>query len=131
MSRADDLADMNQVANLYGHLIDNRLFDRMGEVYAEDATYISSRKENFGLAQIQEYLSTYPQPLTHNVTNVHIEFGPDPDRAVGVAKFLCVLHDGSVGAGDYEDQWVRTPNGWRLQHRRSRGLTGSADARRA
>lgn len=121
MSRAEDLVAINQVANMYGHLIDNRAFERMGEVYTEDATYHSSRAKSVGLPAIVDYLSTYPQPLTHNTTNVHIQFGPDPDQATGVAKFLCVLRDRSVTAGDYEDQWVRTPAGWRLQHRRSTG----------
>lgn len=119
MSRAEDLIEIHQVASLYAHLIDNRDFTRMGEVYSQDATYESTRRTNVGLAAIVEYLSTYPQPLAHNTANVYVELDPDGAHARGVAKYVCVLRDGSVVAGDYEDRWVRTDAGWRLEHRRS------------
>jgi hypothetical protein len=121
VSSAEDLAAINQVANLYGHLIDSQAFERMHEVYTEGATYHSPRAKSVGLPAIVEYLSTNPQPLTHNTTNVYVELSAEGTEARGVAKFLCVLRDGTVGAGDYEDHWVRTEAGWRLEHRRSTG----------
>lgn len=126
MSRTDDLLDIHQVASLYAHLIDNQLWDRIGDVYAEDATYHSPRGEGVGLAGIVAYLSGNPQPLTHHTTNVHVVLSDDGNEARGVAKYLCVRPDLSVTAGDYEDHWVRTPAGWRLQHRRSTSRTDAA-----
>lgn len=120
MSRTDDLVEINQVASLYAHLIDTRDFARMGEVYAADAVYQSAdRGEHRGLPAIVEYLSSHQHPFTHSTTNVYVEFNEDGNAANGVAKFLVLLRDLSVAAGDYKDHWIRTSGGWRLVHRQS------------
>jgi ketosteroid isomerase-like protein len=120
MSRTDDLLEIHQVAALYGHVIDAKQWDRLGEIYAEDGTYHGQRGGAAnGLAAIRGYLSENDQPLTHMISNVHVQLDEGADSAAGVAKFVVVRPDGEVLAGAYEDRWSRTPTGWRLQHRRS------------
>lgn len=128
ISWVDDLAAINQVSSLYGHLIDDRAFDRMSEVYTEDGVYDNRRAKSVGLPAIAEFLSTHSQPLTHHTTNTHVEFEEDGNKARGVAKYLCLNPDGTMIAGDYEDHWVRTPTGWRLKYRRSISRGGNTQA---
>jgi ketosteroid isomerase-like protein len=120
MTRTDDLVEIGQVAALYGHLIDAKQWDRLGEIYAEDGTYESQRGGAAeGLAAIRAYLSGNEQPVTHMISNVHVDLAEGADSATGVAKFFVVRADGDVLAGEYADRWARTPAGWRLAHRRS------------
>lgn len=121
MTRTDDLVEIAQVASLYGHLIDQKKFAKMSEVFADDAIYESAIRGTFrGLPAIVDYLSSHSMPLTHNTTNFYIErFSECGDHAYGLAKFLALLPDLTVAAGDYNDEWIRTPNGWRLLHRKS------------
>lgn len=120
MSFADELAQIFQVNALYGHVIDRRQWDRIGEVYAQDAIYDSARGGVLdGIAAIVEYLSSSEQPLAHHVTNIHVELEPGGTRARVIAKFFILRRDGEVGSGDYEDSWVKLEQGWRIWRRKS------------
>lgn len=124
MGRAEDLAEINAVAALYGHLIDSKQWQRMDEVYTSDAIYDGSTSgAHEGLTAIIEYLSTRPTSI-HLCSNVSVDV--DRDMASGAAKYIVIRSDMSMSAGDYTDVWRRTPNGWRLSQRTSRArITGA------
>ena len=119
---AEDFEGIRKATALYGHVIDNRTWDRLGEVYAAEGAYVNPRmaKAPFqGLAAIVEFLSTTPQPVVHMFTNHHIELNPDGRTATGWAKYLAIRPDTTLVAGDYMDIYVRTEAGWRIQRRES------------
>ena len=119
MTLTDDIIQIHQTAALYAHVIDGRQWDRLGDVYAEDATYDSARVGQLvGLDKIREYLSTSRQPFIHTGSNLHVTLEEGADQATAVAKYV-VIRDGAIEAGDYTDRWVRTPHGWRIAQRRS------------
>jgi hypothetical protein len=119
MSRFDDYNQIHQAAALYGHVIDGRRWDRLGEVYAEDSVYDSARAgELVGLERIKEYLSTSNQPLIHTGSNLYIELEEGADEATAFSKYI-VIRETAIEAGDYTDSWVRTERGWRIAKRAS------------
>lgn len=119
----EDLAEIQQVAALYGHVIDRQLWDRMGEVYAPEGTYdgtATGSGVHEGVSAIVDYLSKSRQPVVHHVTNLYIEaFEDGGKRARGCSKWLVMRDDETIASGDYEDQWIKTGDGWRLLRRAS------------
>ncbi|MEU1013552.1 nuclear transport factor 2 family protein [Streptomyces sp. NPDC005890] len=55
-------------------------------------------------------------PLAHHVTNVIVR--EDGDGARAWSKGMALNQDGSVASVTYEDQLVRTRQGWRIRHRK-------------
>jgi hypothetical protein len=75
-----------------------------------------------GLAAIEEAARALGDgnPLGHHVTNVVVqELAPDAARVV--SKGLGVTTEGRVGSVVYEDDAVRTDQGWRIRRRLVRG----------
>jgi hypothetical protein len=119
---ADTLA-INQLLALYGHIIDEREWWRVGELFTASATYDMS---DFGLGVVQgaaaiRELWSRPDamhPLAHHSTNVVIS--EDPDGTVRVlSKGLGVGANGRVGSVVYRDIVVRTDEGWRFAARKA------------
>src|SRR5581483_10569833 len=128
------LVEIQQVASLYGHVIDHRRWDRLDDVYAADGVYdrtaVGGRVHD-GREEIRAYFASSPMPLVHHVTNLVVD-RLDGDVAHGRAKYLIVRADLAVGSGEYEDVWARGADGWRLRRRAARPLTfGRHDETRA
>lgn len=126
--RSDDFVAIQQLQALYVHIIDKKYWDRMGEIYAEDGVFDGSASDfgvHTGPANIAKQLAERARSV-HHTSNVFVESSPeDESRAVGYAKFLMVGQDGAVRSGEYDDEYVRTPAGWRFQRRTSRVLAPS------
>ena len=102
--------------------IDGRQWDTIAATFLPDAT-------GYGATGIDDILSTMKAhlggcgPTQHLIGNPVVEV--DGDRAT-TRCYARVHHVGSGDAegrffecmGDYEDHWSRTPEGWRLAHRR-------------
>jgi hypothetical protein len=127
MITADDIAEIRDVAALYGHAVDDRDWDALARVYVPDGVYDgtatgSTRYEGFDA--IVGYLSRTIQPFVHHATNLCLDEPDDAGtRVTGREKWFVVRRDLSVASGEYRDTWVKTADGWRLQERASFRLT--------
>jgi 3-phenylpropionate/cinnamic acid dioxygenase small subunit len=117
---ADTLA-IHQLLAIYGHLIDERQWSRLGEVFTPDAVFDAT---DFGLGvthSLDELRDAWTgpnaaHPLAHHATNIVIT--EDADGVVRVlSKVIGVGNKGRVGSGTYRDVVVNTPDGWRLASR--------------
>jgi hypothetical protein len=117
---ADQLA-IRRLVDLYGFLIDNRVFSRIGEVFTEDVVYDLT---DFGLGVqhgIPEVVAGWREarhPLAHHAVNVLIDVSADGTTSV-TTMALGVGANGRVGSVTYHDVAVRTGDGWRLASRRA------------
>ena len=117
---ADTLA-IHQLLALYGHLIDERQWSRLDEVFTDDLVFDAT---DFGLGvthSLDELRETWTgpkaaHPLGHHATNIVVT--EDADGTVRVlSKVVGVGNKGRVGSGTYRDVVVKTAEGWRLASR--------------
>jgi hypothetical protein len=116
-----DLLAIRRLADLYGHLVDNRIYSRIHEVFIDDVEYDVS---DFGLgvqrgiAEVVACWRSARHPLAHHATTVLVDEEPDGTVSV-VTTALGVGENGRVGSVTYHDVAVRTTEGWRLASRRA------------
>lgn len=122
MPAAGDILAIHQLLALYGHIIDEREWGRVGELFTATALYDMSE---FGLGVVRgataiRDLWSRPDavhPLAHHATNIVVS--EDPDGTVRVlSKGLGVGPNGRVGSVVYRDVVERTPQGWRFASRK-------------
>jgi len=114
---AEDVLAIQAVIMKYGFLIDDREFDRLGEVFTEDALvdYRPGGEGPFhGLAELQQAMKTLQHPVQHMMVS-HIIDRVSGDEVVTRTKALIPLQTGSVADIAYRDVLVRTPAGWRIK----------------
>jgi hypothetical protein len=106
---------------LYGHLIDQRRWSELDQVFTVDAVFDATSFGQDVTRSLAELLAHWTadlsiHPLAHHVTNIVIT--EDADGTVRVlSKAIGVGRKGRVGSATYDDVVVRTPDGWRLAHR--------------
>ncbi|MGH9685653.1 MAG: nuclear transport factor 2 family protein [Candidatus Acidiferrales bacterium] len=123
----------------YCEIVDAKDYQRMREVFAEDARYYSPAAPNTlvqGADAIVAYLSHIPAALVtqHLACNIRIH-AESADAATGSCKILLFTADGNATEtpdgrkaaetqriGVYDDRYVRAPSGWRIAERRGKGL---------
>jgi hypothetical protein len=121
---AEDRLAIHEVIALHGHVADDREWDRLGDVFTEDAVL---DLEDFGygtlhgLAALRELSRASQddtgQPAGHHVTNIIIT-GRDGESARARSKALAVMPDGTSGTAEYEDTLRPGKHGWRISHRK-------------
>ena len=119
---AEDVVAIQAVIMKYGFLIDDREFDRMGEVFTEDAIvdYRPSGEGPFvGLAEIRRAMKTLQHPVQHMMVS-HIIDNVSGDEVVTRTKALIPLQVGGIADITYRDLLVRTPAGWRITDKSTR-----------
>src|SRR3954462_12965871 len=100
------LAAATQLANRYGHVVDNADLDALGEIFTQDAVFDASPigGETYrGLPAIREFFSLGPavHPPAHHTTNVYVQ---ERDGAVRVSsKYIVGPLEGLARTGVYED----------------------------
>jgi len=118
-----DRLEIHEVLGLYGHLIDDRGWDDLDQVFTADAVYEAS---DFGqpiTRSLAELLTHWKSdmrihPLAHHATNIVVT--EDVDGTVRVrSKGIGVGPRGRVGSVTYDDIVVRTDAGWRMSYRRA------------
>ena len=123
MPEAGDIVAIQQLLALYGHVIDEREWQRVGELFTATAVYDMSE---FGLgvvhgaAAIRE-LGSRPDamhPVAHHATNIVVSEEADGTVRV-LSKGLGVGPNGRVGSVVYRDVVVRTSEGWRFAARKA------------
>lgn len=123
LSTVDRLA-IHELISLHGHLADDRRAESLGLLLTPEASYdVTAYALGIvrGLPALIELFTSAPgeQPVGHHVTNVIVTADPDVDgRAQVRSKGLSVMADGRAGTVVYEDDVVRTENGWRISARK-------------
>ena len=125
---ARDIVEIQQLIYRYGWAIDHREFDSLDDIFTEDAV-IHYDVEGGTKKPFQEMKTWLPGGLSqfrltqHNMSNPMVEI--DGDRASS-RTYGHLIHVQEVLAGGtsvmrhhaiYTDAWVRTPAGWRIEHR--------------
>jgi SnoaL-like domain len=119
MSDAEAEHDIAGLLNRYGHIIDERHWDQLAQIFVPDLVFDAS---DFGshirtsLAQLRSDWEAIEHPLAHHATNIVIEF-LGSDRARVDSKGICLRRDGSVFSAVYRDEVIRTADGWRISRR--------------
>jgi hypothetical protein len=119
LSVSDRLA-IHELISLYGHLVDQRQFSRLGSIFTDDAVFDLGNYDGScyrGLPAIQAMmLASSEHPLAHHATNIVVLSHPDGIEVV--SKGIGVGGGGRVGSVTYTDRLVLTPGGWRIRERR-------------
>jgi hypothetical protein len=127
MTEREELTDRQALVDLavaYSYALDDRRFDDLDDVFLADATADLGRRLE-GRAAIKDRIRDALVPLDasqHLVATHQVQV--DGDRATG----RCYLQAQHVRAGAeggarfmvggrYEDRYVRTADGWRIEHR--------------
>ena len=125
----EDTLAIHSVIALYGHLIDDRQFSRLNEIFTADAVFDLSGyggERYQGLAAIEQLmLNSNEHPLAHHASNIVITADPAgqsatdaarPELALVCSKGLGVGAGGRVGSVLYRDRFVRVENPVAKQH---------------
>lgn len=120
---AKDLIEIQMMLGLYGHILDERDWDALDQVFTEDVVYDAT---DFGLgvmrgipAIAEAWREPFDgHPLGHYMTNVVIS--EDEDGTVRARSKHLGPRPGSVTLMTYADVVRRTPEGWRLAERTAR-----------
>ena len=122
MPDTGDTLAIHELLALYGHIIDERQWQRVGELFTASAVYDMSE---FGLGVVHGAAAIRAQwsrpdathPLAHHATDIVVS--EDRDGTVRVlSKGLGIGANGRVGSVVYHDIVTRTPAGWRFTARR-------------
>lgn len=123
MSAETDAADRHAIVDVtiaYCWALDTRAWDDLDDVFLPDATADLGRPLA-GRDAIKERISSALSPLdgSQHLVATH-QVRVDGDRATSRC-YLQAQHMVGEGtfmfAGRYEDRFVRTPDGWRIEHR--------------
>jgi ketosteroid isomerase-like protein len=114
---------IHEVVSLHGHLFDNGELDRLDEVFTSDVVYDASEfvGELPVIGHVRDTAAVMAlgdrNPLGHHVTNIVVTEKTDSEAEVR-SKGIGVMTDGRSATVTYEDIVVRTPDGWRIRHRK-------------
>ena len=111
-----DRDEIERIINLYGHILDEREWDRLGDVFATDGSFLieSMGVACRGLAEIDALMRSARHPLAHYSTNIVVDVADGADRATARVKVWAPRASGKVVIGSYRDDLVRTAAGWRF-----------------
>lgn len=113
-----DILEINNLINSYGHIIDERQWSRMEELFTSDVIFDMADFNGQvldGLEALRESWKTINRhPLAHHATNILIE--ADGDEVRVLCKGIGLYPD-HVGSTVYRDRLRKTPDGWRIAHR--------------
>jgi ketosteroid isomerase-like protein len=118
-----DVLAIQDLISLYGHVIDERQWDRVGEIFTADALYDVSdfaSGVHRGADAIRSLwvraAAAGAHPIAHHATNVLIRQDADGTVRV-VSKGIGLRAGGQAGSTVYRDIVVRTADGWRIGER--------------
>ncbi|NND83474.1 MAG: nuclear transport factor 2 family protein [Gammaproteobacteria bacterium] len=119
LTTADRLA-IHELIGLYGHLIDQRAFARLHEIFTPDAVFDLTGYGGdiyHGLEAIIELMEqSHEHPLAHHATNIVVEKVIGETARV-ISKGLGVGHQGRVGSVVYRDELLNNNGVWRIRSR--------------
>jgi uncharacterized protein (TIGR02246 family) len=137
LERVEDELAITRLVASYGPLVDAGAADEVADLWAEDGEYdvegwhMRSRSDVREMVVSEGHQHLIGGGCAHFLGPAHVRL--DGDEAVAVCESLLVRHrDGvfsvrRVGANRFRLR--RGPDGWRVAHRTTRVLDGSAEAR--
>lgn len=130
---AEDMVGLLQVQHLYGHVLDRFLWDKLDEVFAPDGVFDPSDvglPVMRGLAEIRAKLIPLEEGENRDRVHNHLCANPaviavEDDGVVKMrTKYIVSGQNDFLAFGEYEDDMVKTSDGWRIKYRKTRRLTG-------
>jgi 3-phenylpropionate/cinnamic acid dioxygenase small subunit len=125
---ADDTIALHELVYRYAHIVDDRRYDDLREIFTDDVELDTSAFGNEPMRGIDPVIASYADarhPVAHHVGTPVVS--TDPDGTVRVrSKVLSLLAGGLCGSGTYDDVAVKTPEGWRIA-KRTIGLRRESD----
>jgi hypothetical protein len=123
----DQLADLQAIVDLtiaYSFALDERIFDDLDDVFVPDATAdLGWLLEGRDAIKVRIRDALVPLDASQHLVATH-QVHIDGDRATGrcylQAQHVRANADGGslfMVGGRYEDRYVRTADGWRIDHR--------------
>lgn len=117
---AQDLIEIQMMLGLYGHILDDRDWDALDQVFTADVVFDASDSGLGVMRGIAAIVEVWQEPfdghpLGHYMTNVVIR--EDEDGTVRARSKHLGVRVGSVTLMTYDDVVVKTPAGWRLAER--------------
>jgi len=121
---ADDVLRIHQLLAYYGHVLDDRDWGVLEEVFTADAvldyTRAGATAVLHGLDEVRAFFAGANHPSAHHTTNVVVlrRAGEVRVRSKFFAPYTRESHVPKRWfGGTYDDVAVPTPVGWRLSHR--------------
>jgi 3-phenylpropionate/cinnamic acid dioxygenase small subunit len=117
----DDRAEITELLARHGHLFDDGEFDRLDLLFTASVRYDVTAFGG-GVLQGVEAIRAATlalgdrNPVGHHVTNVVLTEQPDGSVRAR-SKGIGIYADGTAGSVTYEDEIVRTGDGWRIDAR--------------
>lgn len=127
---AEDRLDINELPARYADALDFRRPQDLRLVFTDDAIWevVGGMALN-GIDEIMNFMGQDVHPGAHILTNLYIKDVVEDPRDGGPLVHFCCRgvyplgpsdrqNPSSIFYGHYEDDVVRTPDGWRIRHRR-------------
>jgi len=113
-----DRMEIHELINLYGHVVDERQWERVAELFTDDALFDASEAGGMvvtGWRAVADHWAdpATRHPLAHHATNIVIG-ACDGESVTVTFKGLGVGYRGRVGTLVYHAVAVPGPGGWRL-----------------
>lgn len=136
MSVYEDIADITRLKYRYLRCLDTKQWDDFTGCFTEDATADYNGLEFTDRASLVDYMR---ENLGAGVLTMHQAHHPEIDVDADTATGTWYLHDKVIvdafrfaleGGAFYSDRYVRTTDGWRIQHtgyRRTFEMTWNLD----
>lgn len=121
-----DRNDIIQLINLYGFAVDTQRWDLFDQVFTGDVDADFGGSAHWrGLEQWKGDFAAFHAPFDatqHVMTNHQVRVSEGESHSFTYGQWRLVRHaaQGSPlwdGSGWYDDEWVRTPAGWRCRKR--------------
>ena len=114
-----DRLELHELPGRYGDAIDDRNWDRLRDIFTDDAVFdltgVGARRLE-GIDDIVHFMNIEAShPKTHMMTNIYVD---EHEETVTMNfRIVALLGKGLVGSASYYDRVVKTDHGWRVQHR--------------
>ena len=116
----EDTIAIHELLAEYGHVVDDHDWDRAHEVFADDFVFDMSAAGRPDLHGIADIVANFRGRNMYAHLTVGTVLREGDDGVVRAhSKFIGFPNEGPPVTGDYHDEIVRTPAGWRLRRRRA------------
>ena len=114
-----DRLELHELPGRYGDAIDDRNWDRLREIFTDDAVFdltgVGARRLE-GIDDIVHFMNVEAShPKTHMMTNIYVD--EQDENVIMNFRIVALLGKGLVGTASYYARVVKTDEGWRVQHR--------------
>ena len=114
-----DRLELHELPGRYGDAIDDRNWDRLREIFTDDAVFdltgVGARRLE-GIDDIVHFMNVEAShPKTHMMTNIYVD--EQDENVIMNFRIVALLGKGLVGTASYYDRVAKTDQGWRVQHR--------------